>query len=168
MTQSAFVSGAQDHGGAPWPASRASCQRGAQRHQRSPGFQARESRIPASVSERSLPRGFGKLEKRGGHDSADRVATDVLSPVSQQPSRKNPVLGLIEQTSSRSPSTLQGVPGRPPPTITLSSLSIAVSACGVVDRLPSLVSRTCGFPTVLPLAEVARSQLVAALWAPWL
>ena len=30
-------------------------------------------------------------------------------PVSQQPSRKNPVIGLIEQTSSRSPSTLRAV-----------------------------------------------------------
>ena len=55
-------------------------------------------------------------------------------PVSQQPSRKNPVIGLIEQTSSRSPSTLRGVLDRPTP-LPLSSLSIAVSACGVVDRL---------------------------------
>jgi hypothetical protein len=39
-----------------------------------------------------------------------------------------------QQTSSRSPSTLRGVLGRPPP-LPLSSLSIAVSACGVVDRL---------------------------------
>src|SRR5712664_2364329 len=54
-------------------------------------------------------------------------------PVSQQPSLKNPVIGLIEQTSSRSPSTLRGVLGRPPP-LPLSSLSIAVSARGI-DRL---------------------------------
>src|SRR5947209_1202250 len=44
-------------------------------------------------------------------------------------------MGFIEQTSSRSPSTLRGVPGRPPP-LPLSSLSIAVSARGVADRLP--------------------------------
>src|SRR4029077_3224722 len=55
-------------------------------------------------------------------------------PVSQQPSRKNPVIGVNEQTSSRSPSTLRGALGRPPP-LPLSSLSIAVSTCGVVDRL---------------------------------
>ena len=58
-------------------------------------------------------------------------------PVSQQPSRKNPVIGLIEQTSSRSPSTLRGALGRPPPS-PLWSLSIGVSACGVVDRLLNL------------------------------
>src|SRR5277367_1147311 len=46
--------------------------------------------------------------------------------VLQQPSRKNPVLGLIEQTSSRSPRTFRGALGRPPP-FPLSSLSIADS-----------------------------------------
>src|SRR5215472_17207819 len=46
--------------------------------------------------------------------------------VSQQPSRKNPVIGSMEQNSRRSPSTLRGTPGRPPP-FPLSSLSIFVS-----------------------------------------
>jgi hypothetical protein len=46
--------------------------------------------------------------------------------VLQQPSRKNPVLGFIEQTSSRSPRTFRGALGRPPP-FPLSSLSIADS-----------------------------------------
>ena len=46
--------------------------------------------------------------------------------VLQQPSRKNPVLGSIEQTSSRSPRTFRGELGRPPP-FPLSSLSIADS-----------------------------------------
>jgi hypothetical protein len=43
--------------------------------------------------------------------------------VSQQPSRKNPVMGFIEQTSSRSPRTFRGPLGRPPP-FPLSSLNI--------------------------------------------
>ena len=55
-------------------------------------------------------------------------------PVSQQPSRKNPVIGFIEQISSRSPSTLRGVLGRPPP-LPLVSLSIAVSARDATDQL---------------------------------
>jgi hypothetical protein len=51
-------------------------------------------------------------------------------PVSQQPSRKKPVMGLTEQTSSRSPSTLRAALGRPPPLPPLVSLSIVVSARG--------------------------------------
>ena len=70
--------------------------------------------------------GSGKLEKRGGHDDADRVAADVFSTGVAAASRKNPVLGFIEQTSSRSPRTFRGALGRPPP-FPLSSLSIADS-----------------------------------------
>src|SRR5947209_4460027 len=61
--------------------------------------------------------------------------------VSQQPSRKNPVMGFIEQTSSRSPSTLRGGLRRPPP-LPLSSLSIADSACAeiwVSKRRPAIL-----------------------------
>ena len=47
-------------------------------------------------------------------------------PVLQQPSRKNPVFGLIEQSSSRSPRTFRGALRRPPP-FPLSSLSNANS-----------------------------------------
>src|SRR6266550_5020376 len=46
--------------------------------------------------------------------------------VSQQPSRKNPVMGFIEQSSSRSPRTFRGPVGRSP-LFQLSSLSIVVS-----------------------------------------
>jgi hypothetical protein len=44
--------------------------------------------------------------------------------VLQHPSRKNPVKGFIEQSSSRSPRTFLGAFGPPPP-FPLSSLSIA-------------------------------------------
>jgi hypothetical protein len=37
------------------------------------------SAIPASAS-KIVAAGFGELKKRRGHDGADRVATDVLSP----------------------------------------------------------------------------------------
>jgi hypothetical protein len=49
------------------------------------------------------------------------------SEVLQQPSRKNPVVGLIEHSSMRSPSTLRALLRRPPP-LPLSSLSILASA----------------------------------------
>src|SRR5262249_41348072 len=68
-------------------------------------------------------------------------------PVSQQPSRKKPVIGLIEQSSSRSPRTLRGRFGRPPP-LPLSSLSIFTS--GGVARTARLsphntiFERVCG------------------------
>jgi hypothetical protein len=70
--------------------------------------------------------GFGKLEK-----PAVMTAQTVWLPTSsrlvlQQPSRKNPVLSFIEQTSSRSPRTFPGALGRPRP-LPLSSLSIADS-----------------------------------------
>src|SRR5262249_883095 len=108
------------------PASRASCQRGAQRHQRSPGLSPRKPNSGTGV-ERSLPR-----DLENARNAAVMTAQTVWLPmsscsVSQQPSRKNPVMGLIEHTSSRSPSTLRGLFGRPPP-CPLSSLSMAVSA----------------------------------------
>src|SRR5439155_6835193 len=85
--------------------------------------------------ERSLPRDL-ENSRKAAVITVQTVWLPMSSrPVSQQPSRKNPVMGFIEQTSSRSPSTLRGVPGRPPP-LPLSSLSIAVSARGVADRLP--------------------------------
>ena len=50
---------------------------------------------------------FGKREKRGGHDGADRVATDVLSPRVAAAIEKNPVMGVIDQMPSRSTSPLR-------------------------------------------------------------
>jgi len=46
--------------------------------------------------------------------------------VSQHPSRKKPVIGLKEQTSSRSPSTFLGSLRLPPPPLPASSLNIGV------------------------------------------
>src|SRR6267142_1139155 len=78
MAESAFVSRAQNHAGrlarlecflppccteAPTVA----------------GFQAAKAEFRHRCR-KIVAAGFGKLEKRGGHDGADRVATDVLSP----------------------------------------------------------------------------------------
>src|SRR5580704_14257465 len=66
--------------------------------------------------------------------TAQTVWLPTSSPlVLQQLSRKKPVLGSVEQTSSRSPRTFRGELGRPPP-FPLSSLSIADSWIVAVAR----------------------------------
>src|ERR1700751_1240029 len=78
MAQSAFVSGAQAHARR---LARLECFLPT-RSTEAPtvaGFQA----VKAEFRHRCrkiVAAGLGKLEKRGGHDGADRVATDVLSP----------------------------------------------------------------------------------------
>jgi hypothetical protein len=74
VVEGAFVRSPQNHAGA-WPASSASCQRGAHKHQRPPGLRPGKPNCGIGV-ERSLP---GKPEKRVSHDGADRVAADVFS-----------------------------------------------------------------------------------------
>src|SRR5579883_1255352 len=106
-----------------WPAAKASCQRGAQRHQRSPGLRPRKPNCGTGV-ERSLP---CALEK--ARNSAVITAQTVWLPissalVSQQPLRKKPVTGLVEQLSSFSPRTLRDG-FRPPPPPRSSPLGIA-------------------------------------------
>ena len=78
MAQSAFVSGAQDHAGRP---ARLECFLPT-RSTEAPtvaGFQATKAEFRHRCR-KIVAAGFGKLEKRGSHDGADRVATDVLSP----------------------------------------------------------------------------------------
>ncbi len=84
---------------------------------------------------RSLPRDLENARKAAVITAHTVWLPTSSCPVSQQPSRKKPVMGLIEQTSSRSPNTLRGVLGRPPP-LPLSSLSI-YSPCAVSAPLPS-------------------------------
>src|SRR5499427_7544737 len=104
------------------PASSASCQRGAQRHQRSPGLRPGKPNCGIGV-ERSLPRDL-ENSRNAAVMTAQTVWLPMSSrPVLQQPSRKNPVMGFNEQTSSRSPRTFRGALGRPPP-FPLSSVRI--------------------------------------------
>src|SRR5260370_1142906 len=78
MTQRALVRGAQDHAGR---LARLECFLPT-RSTEAPtvaGFQAAKAEFRHRCR-KIVAAGFGKLEKRGGHDGADRVATDVRSP----------------------------------------------------------------------------------------
>src|SRR6516165_6254052 len=128
-----------------WPASNASCQRGAQRHQRSPGLRPGNPNSGIGV-ERSLPRDLENA-RNGAVITVQTVWLPKSSrEVSQQPSRKNPVIGLNEQISSRSPSTLRGVPGRSPSFLPV-SLSIAANpddlhpSVTAIQSLPGLTGQ---------------------------
>ena len=89
------------------PASQASFQRRAQRHQRSPGLRPVKPNSGRGV-ERSLPRGAGE-----GEEGSSVTRTQTVwrprseGPVLQQPSRKKPVIGSKEQGFSGSPRTLR-------------------------------------------------------------
>ena len=58
--------------------SNASCQRGAHRHQRSPGFSPGKSN--SQRHRKIIAARFGKFQKRRSHDGTDRMTTHVLSP----------------------------------------------------------------------------------------
>ena len=78
MVESAFVRGAQDHAG-----SLAGLKRflptGRTEAPTVTGFQAAKAEL-RHRRRKIVASGFGKREKLGGHDGADRVAADVLSP----------------------------------------------------------------------------------------
>jgi hypothetical protein len=125
MVESAFVSGAQDHAGSlaglkcflPTRCTEAPTVA---------GFQAAKAEFWHRCR-KVVAAGFGKLEKPGGHDGADRVATDVLSSSVAAAVSKEARHGVYRAEFKRAPSTLRGVLGRPAP-LPLSSLSIVVSA----------------------------------------
>src|SRR5271168_2658965 len=107
------------------PACSASCHRGAHRHQRSPGFSPGKPNSGTGV-DRSLPQDF-EYSRNPAVMTAHTVWLPMSSRlVSQQPSRKKPVIGLKEQTSSRSPSTFLGSLRPPPPPLPASSLNIGI------------------------------------------
>src|SRR2546423_8123532 len=119
MTQSAFVSGAQDHAGR---LARLECFLPT-RSTEAPavaGFQAAKAEF-RHRRRKIVAAGFGKLEKRGGHDGADRVATDVLSPsvaaaVAKEPRHRvyradfEPVTEHVTRCARPTPSISAGVP----------------------------------------------------------
>ena len=101
------MSSPQEPRGARSPHSSASRQRGAHKHQRSPGLRPGKPNWGIGV-ERSLPE-----DLENSRNAAVMTAQTVWLPrssglVLQQPSRKNPDLGIIEQTSSLSPRTFRG------------------------------------------------------------
>jgi hypothetical protein len=78
MVQGAFVRGAQDHAGSLAGLEGFLPTRSTQAPTVA-GFQAAKAELRYRGRKIVATR-FGKREKRGGHDGADRVATDVLSP----------------------------------------------------------------------------------------
>src|SRR5262249_41818135 len=73
------------------PASSASCQRGAHRHQRSPGLRPGKPNSGIGV-ERSFPRDLENARKSAVMTAQTVWLPKSSSPVLQQPSRKNPVI----------------------------------------------------------------------------
>ena len=139
---------------------------------RSPGFRPRNPN--SGTGRKIVAAGFGKREKRGGHDGADRVATDVLSPGVAAAVSKEAGHGVY---GAEFKPVTEHVTGRVPPTgaITLSSLSIAASAwVSPTDCSPSCnayVSRSKTFRqqiSVLPLVFTSSGSIVSspALAAP--
>lgn len=90
--------------GGALPASKASFQREAQRHQRSPGLKPGKSNSGRGV-ERSLPRDFEKARNSSVTWAQTTCTPTSPRPVRQQPSRKKPVIGRVEHGSSTPPST---------------------------------------------------------------
>jgi hypothetical protein len=86
------------------PASSASCQRGAQRHQRSPGCRPGKPHCRFGV-ERSLPADFEKVRNSAVITTQTVCEPTSSGPVLQQPSRKKPVMGVVLQAASLPPST---------------------------------------------------------------
>src|SRR6476620_6480101 len=78
MVQSAFVRGAQDHTGSLAGLKRFLPTRCTQAPTVA-GFQAAKAEL-RHRRRKIVATGFGKREKLGGHDGADRMTADVLSP----------------------------------------------------------------------------------------
>jgi hypothetical protein len=86
------------------PASSASCHRGAHKHHLSPGCRPGKPNCRFGV-DRSFPAAFEKA--RNSAVSTTQTVCDPTSsgPVLQQPSRKKPVIGNVQQVASLPPST---------------------------------------------------------------
>ena len=78
MVQSAFVRGAQDHAGS-LAGLKCFLPTGCTEAPTVAGFQAAKAEFRHRCR-KIVATGFGKREKLGGHDGADRMAADVLSP----------------------------------------------------------------------------------------
>ena len=89
-------------------------------------YEAEDLKLHRHVALKFLPQDL-ENERNAAVITAQTVWLPMSSrEVSQQPSRKNPDIGLTEQSSSGSPSTLRAILRRPPP-FPLSSLSIDLS-----------------------------------------
>ena len=132
MVESAFVRGAQDHAGSLAGLKRFLPTRCTQAPTVA-GFQAAKAEF-RHRRRKIVATGFGKREKRGGHDGADRMAADVLSPSVAAAVPKEARHGVYR--AELKPVT-EHVTGCVPPTSSITA--VVPQHCylrvGVVDRL---------------------------------
>ena len=117
----------------------------------------REIRTPAPGS-KIVAAGFGKREKRGGHDGADRVATDVLSPGVAAAVSKEAGHGIYR--AEFKPVT-EHVTGRVPPTGAITAV-VPQHCClrvGVAGRLIAVMQRLC-----VPVKNVSATDIPCCAW----
>ena len=91
-------------GAQPW--SKASFQRRTQRHHWSPGLRPGKENSGRGVL-RSFPRFLLKVRNCSLMTAQTQCRPRSPAPVRQQPSRKKPVMGEVEQVASASPRTLR-------------------------------------------------------------
>ena len=155
MVESAFVGGAQDHAGSLAGLKRFLPTRGTEAPTVA-GFQAAKSEL-RHRGRKIVAAGFGKREKRGGHDGADRVATDVLSPGVAAAVSKEAGHGVYR--AEFKPVT-EHVTGRVPPTGAITAV-VPQHCClrvGVADRLLAVMQRLC-----VPVKNVSAIDIGVAL-----
>ena len=138
MAQSTFVSGAQDHARR---LARFECflPTGCTEAPTVAGFQASKAEFRHRCRKIVAAR-FGKLEKRGGHDGADRVATDVLSPSVAAAVSKKSRHGFYR--ADIKPVT-EHVTGCAPPTASITAV-VPPHACLHYRCRPSAAVLACG------------------------
>ena len=155
MVESAFVRGAQDHAGSLAGLKRFLPTRCTEAPTVA-GFQAAKAEFWHRCR-KIVATGFGKREKRGGHDGADRVATDVLSPGVAAAVSKEAGHGVYR--AEFKPVT-EHVTGRVPPTGAITAV-VPQHCClrvGVADRLLAVMQRLC-----VPVKNVSAIDIGVAL-----
>jgi hypothetical protein len=101
--------------------------------------------------------GFGKLEELSSHDGADGMTADVFSTRIAAAVSKEPVMGFIEQSSSRSPRTFLGACGRPR-SFPVSSLSTADLWIAAAFPIPATAGRRQWAPALVLGVEDSSSS----------
>jgi hypothetical protein len=156
MVESAFVGGAQDHAGSLAGLKRFLPPRGAEAPTVA-GFQAAKAEL-RHRGQKIVAAGFGKREKLGGHDGADRVATDVLSSGVAAAVSKEAGHGVYR--AEFKPVT-EHVTGGVPPTGAITA--VVPQHCrlrvGVAGRLIAVMQRLC-----VPVKNVSATDIP---WCAW-
>jgi hypothetical protein len=103
--------------------------------------------------------GFGKLEKRGGHDDADRVAADVFSTGVAAAVTKEPCLGLHRADVEP---VAEDIPGRARATSTVPA--VIPQHCRPLDRRHArrIPASAVGTTITLPKLPVKRAAACTA------